>query len=259
MWTNSMLKQNAKASLKNYYWMAVLASFIASLLTGAGGGSGRAASSSSGASAGAAASGSEFDSLFGNIESESEAIGILAGVAAIGLVIVLVVVVAAFCYSFFIGAPVTVGHNRFYLDARRGDVSVGKLFFQFKDGRYMATVKTMFFMSLKIFLWSLLFWIPGIIKTYEYFLVPYIVAENPHISRERAFEISRETMNGEKMGVFLLQLSFIGWFFLGAITLIGIFFVTPYYQATLAEFYCCMRAKALAQGIARPDELIENY
>lgn len=254
MWTNSLLKQNAKDSLKNYYWMAVLASFIASLLCGAGGGGGgRAASSSS------SSSGSEMNDLFGNIASETDLDVFLGATIAVLLVFVLIIIAISFVYSIFLGYPIMVGHNRFYLDARRGDVSVGKLFFQFKEGRYMATVKTMFFMYLKIFLWSLLFYIPGVIKTYEYFLVPYIVAENPYISRERAFEISRETMNGEKMGVFLLQLSFFGWFLLGAVTIVGMFFVMPYYNATMAEFYCCMRAKALSQGIARPDELIENY
>lgn len=263
MWTNSMLKENAKAALKNFYWIAVLASLIFSLLAGGGGGS-----TSSGGSSGTDTSDSSYyeemfeDELFGGsasiAEEEATADGILAAAVGIAGTVVLVIIAIAFVYSFFVANIITVGHNKFYIDARQGDAKLGNLFANFRSGTYMATVKTMFVMNIKIFLWSLLFIIPGIIKTYEYFLVPYILADNPTIDRKRAFEISKQTMNGEKMNLFGLSLSFIGWFILGAITIIGTIFVNPYYYATLAEFYACMKQKALASGIAQYDELPDN-
>ena len=66
-------------------------------------------------------------------------------------------------------------------------------------------------MKLYTFLWSLLLLIPGIVKAYEYRMVPYLLADYPELSTEEAFRISREMMNGEKMNTFILDLSFIGW------------------------------------------------
>jgi uncharacterized membrane protein len=114
----------------------------------------------------------------------------------------------------------------------------------------------MFFKSLYIFLWSLLFVIPGIVKSYEYYLIPYLLAENPNLSKERAFEISMQTMKGEKWKLFVLQLSFIGWYLLGYLACcFGIIFVLPYFNATMAEFYMCMRAKMISYGYTTDDEL----
>lgn len=258
MWDSSMLKENAKSALKGFYWKAVLVSIITGLLAGSGGSSGRAGGSS-------AANSDSYDELINSIESstggsaDEQLAAFVVGVLVVVGIILVVALIIGMVYAAFVAYPIKVGEIRFYLDGRRNDVSVGKVFYQFKDGRYMATVKGMFSMYVKIWLWSLLFIIPGIIKTYEYFLVPYILAENPNISRERAFQISKETMNGEKMNLFLLCFSFIGWFFLGAITLVGTVFVMPYYNATLAEFYCCMREKALSRGIASPSELFDDF
>lgn len=109
-----------------------------------------------------------------------------------------------------------------------------------------------------------------------YFLVPYITAENPNITPNRAFEISSKTMKGEKMHCFGLQMSFIGWLILGglagsiftaflgvllgsAATAAGMALIYPYLYATLAEFYCCMKEKAIATGISSRDELDGLY
>ena len=111
-------------------------------------------------------------------------------------------------------------------------------------------------MNIKIFLWGLLFIIPGIIKSYEYYMVPYILAENPGIDSRRAFELSKEMTRDEKFDIFLLALSFIGWYLLGAITCgIGILFLEPYYQATFAELYQVMREKAFRFNFCNESEL----
>lgn len=106
-------------------------------------------------------------------------------------------------------------------------------------------------------LWMLCLIIPGIVKSYEYKMIPYILAENPQISRKRAFELSKQMMDGQKGDAFVLDLSFIGWEFLSFITLgiVQIFYVGPYINVTWAEFYKVMRENALESGIATREEL----
>ncbi|MDE5565296.1 MAG: DUF975 family protein, partial [Oscillospiraceae bacterium] len=171
----------------------------------------------------------------------------------------IIIMAIAFTISAFLGNVVRVGQCKYFYEARNGRQDFNNLFANFKGGKYMATVKTMFYQMLYIFLWSLLFIIPGIIKAYEYFLIPYMLAENPHLDRKRAFEISKQTMNGEKASLFLLNLSFIGWSLLGALACgVGVYFVMPYIEATMAEFYTCMRAKMLAYGYTTEEELTGN-
>lgn len=88
-------------------------------------------------------------------------------------------------------------------------------------------------------------------------MIPYILAENPQISKERAFDISMQMMEGHKLEAFVLELSFIGWDLLNACTLgiLGIFYVNPYKHATFAEFYTAVKAEAFAKGITNAAEL----
>ena len=107
-----------------------------------------------------------------------------------------------------------------------------------------------------IFLWSLLFVIPGIYKAYQYRMVDYLMAENPYMTYQRALELSRQMTDGEKFNIFILELSFFGWLFLGALACgIGVFFVNPYIEATFAELYAALRAKAFATGMTDASEL----
>lgn len=110
---------------------------------------------------------------------------------------------------------------------------------------YKNIVKIMFLKNLYIVLWSMLFVIPGIIKAYEYRMIPYILAENPDISMEEAFALSKKMMDNEKLNTFALDLSFLGWFLLGSVSLgiCLIFYVTPYYNLTNAELYIVLKQK----------------
>lgn len=111
--------------------------------------------------------------------------------------------------------------------------------------------------ALFIFLWSLLFLIPGIVRSYAYFAVPYILAENPDLDHNRVLQLSMDMTRGHKMDIFFTQLSFIFWFLLDAITwnIVGVFYVRPYYNATMAEVYRFLRFEALQRGFAAPGEL----
>ena len=122
---------------------------------------------------------------------------------------------------------------------------------------YGNVVLTQFLRNLYIFLWSLLFVIPGIVRAYGYFAVPYILAENPNMDHKRALELSRQMTMGFKGELFVTDLSFLGWHLLNALTvgILGIFYVTPYLNGTKAEIYRFLRANAIQQGITSPQEL----
>ena len=92
--------------------------------------------------------------------------------------------------------------------------------------------------GLYVLLWSLLFIIPGIIAGYSYAMTEYILAEHPEMTAGEAIARSKEMMGGNRFRLFCLQLSFIGWDLLCALTLgIGHLWLTPYKQAATAAFY----------------------
>ena len=247
MWTRSLLKKNAWENLKGYYWPALGVTLLSAIM-GANGG---------GFSAGGGGGGSSYS----NYESSGSSFEdmdpkLLAVIITVFVVVFLVMMAFSIAFTVFVGNPTLCGEHKYFVTARNGNQQFNHMFDNFRRGNYMATVKTMFFWRGEIWLWYLLFIIPGIIKTYEYTLVPYLVAENPHIDRKRAKEISRQTMEGEKWNFFVLQLSFIGWYLLGyCACCIGAIAVVPYQQATNAEFYMCMRAKMLSFGYTTEEEL----
>ena len=96
-------------------------------------------------------------------------------------------------------------------------------------------------------LWFMLFWIPGFVKSYSYAMTYYIQIDNPNLTGNDAITESRKMMNGHKMQLFLLDLSFIGWYFLTALTFgILILYVAPYHQAARANFYENLKNSAAA-------------
>ncbi|MBQ8827392.1 MAG: DUF975 family protein [Oscillospiraceae bacterium] len=135
--------------------------------------------------------------------------------------------------------------------------NVGRMFEPFTV-KYLDNVLTMFLKNLFITLWSLLFVIPGIIKTYEYYAVEYIKSECPDMAPMKVLDLSKRMMNGHKMDVFILQLSFIGWALLSAITcnLVGIFYAYPYMYASYAFAYEEIKADAIASGRVNAEEFI---
>ena len=88
------------------------------------------------------------------------------------------------------------------------------------------------------FLWSLLFIVPGIIKSYAYSMSMYIKSDHPDYDWKVCLDASQQLMKGNKGRLFVLDLSFIGWYFVGALILgVGTLWVAPYHQATRAQFY----------------------
>lgn len=114
----------------------------------------------------------------------------------------------------------------------------------------------MFWRGFLNFLWYLLLIIPGIVKSYAYRMVPYILGDNPHIGTERAVALSEQMTQGHKFNIFVLDLSFIGWYLLGALLFgVGTLFVLPYDNATNAELYLTLRENAIQQGLTSYEEL----
>ena len=150
-----------------------------------------------------------------------------------------VIVFAVACIiDIFICNPLEIGGKRFYVRNLHEKAQVGNLGFAF-DTNYMNVVKVMFFKDLYVVLWTLLFIIPGIIKEYEYMMVPYLLAENPQMSKDEAFAASKQMMTGNKWRAFVLDFSFIGWHILSVLTcgILEVFYVAPYVDAAHAALY----------------------
>ncbi|MCF0121544.1 MAG: DUF975 family protein [Oscillospiraceae bacterium] len=103
--------------------------------------------------------------------------------------------------------------------------------------------------------------IGGIIKRYSYYLVPYIVAENPKIGSREAITLSRRMMNGHKWECFIYELSFLPWFLLGCVTfgISEVFYSTPYKLCAMSEYYVYLRALAKEKCIPGVEKLNDTY
>ena len=106
-------------------------------------------------------------------------------------------------------------------------------------------------------LWSLLFVIPGIVKSYSYAMTMYIMQDHPELSGNDAITKSRQMMDGHKFDLFILDLSFIGWYLLGALPfgILIIFYVEPYRQVTRTNFYEQLRMDY--EGLTAPQEVAD--
>ena len=149
-----------------------------------------------------------------------------------------VAMAVSFVLSMLIGGVVSLGIAHYFTNlATRREAQIADLFAFF---RYIGKAIWMsLVVSCYVFLWSLLFVIPGIIAMYRYAMVPYLIAEFPDLSVSEAMDESARLMQGNKMRLFCLQFSFIGWIFLSVLLTfgIGLLWVTPYMQAADAAFY----------------------
>lgn len=146
---------------------------------------------------------------------------------------------ATFLLSIFIVYPLQLGFAnaiRVFYESNNLDVTNNMV--QFSITNYLHKVLGMFFMGLKVCLWTLLLFIPGIVMSFAYAMTPYILEENPELSAWEASTRSREMMKGHKFDLFYLYLSFIGWFFLCILTAgIGFIWLSPYFKSAEVAFY----------------------
>lgn len=234
MWNRAELKMRGNMAFKKNYVSAVVVALLMGIFgTVSGESSARRVSENS-------------DIYSGNLFNVEMITGLLAGIATVVILIVLVAKV-------FVGNLLKMGGYRFFILNQTAQPGIGTLLDGFRSGHYVNIVLTMFLRDLFTALWSLLLVVPGIVKHYEYLMVPYIIAENPAMDYKEAFQISKQMMDGEKMEAFIMDLSFLGWYLLSAVTcgLLAIFYVNPYVQASFAEMYTFNKQKAYQDGYIR--------
>lgn len=234
MWNRAELKMRGNMAFKKNYVSAVVVALLMGIFgTVSGESSARRVSENS-------------DIYSGNLFNVGMITGLLAGIATVVILIVLVAKV-------FVGNLLKMGGYRFFILNQTAQPGIGTLLDGFRSGHYVNIVLTMFLRDLFTALWSLLLVVPGIVKHYGYLMVPYIIAENPAMDYKEAFQISKQMMDGEKMEAFIMDLSFLGWYLLSAVTcgLLAIFYVNPYVQASFAEMYTFNKQKAYQEGYIR--------
>lgn len=163
---------------------------------------------------------------------------IITGIGlAANLTIGCVPVVGPLVVAIFISPSLTLSHTKVYLGVvQNRQLRAGDAFEGFYD--FWTAFKVNFFQALFTILWSLLFVVPGIIKYFSYSMAMYIAAENPGMSALEAVNKSKEMMNGKKMDMFVLTISFLGWYLIGSITFgIAYIWILPYVNTTFANFY----------------------
>lgn len=239
MWSRKELKDRAKAFLKRNYWKAFLVSIVIAIAGGNRSWSGGGSSNSGG------------HSTFNSNHSFDLTLVLIA----IFTFIVIILIIMAL--RIFIGYSLEVGGRRYFVQSVQYKNNQKCFRFGFDGENYGGIIKTMLLTDFYIFLWTLLLIIPGIVKGYSYSMVPYILADNPNIGVKKAIALSNEMTMGHKLDMFILDLSFIGWYLLGAIALgIGVLFVLPYDNATKAELYLVLRDNALQSNLCSYEELL---
>jgi len=252
MWDRALLKKNAKVAFTRNYVACVIACLITMVL---GGGMANYSININIGEQEQQYTFSSYQDMYNQIEQFMNSITpeMLMAIS-IGSLLVFVLAIASIT---FVSNIMTVGCNRYFLENREHQTEIVKIFYSFQGGRYVKTVWKMFLRDLYVWAWSLLLVIPGIIKSYAYIMVPFLLAENPDMEQKRVFELSEEMMRGHKWEAFVLQLSFIGWNLISSISggLVGVFYVAPYYHATWTEYYSALKAEAQAKGLFAPHEL----
>jgi len=227
MWSITQVKEAAKDYLWDSYWLAFALCLVAGVLTSAGNIS------------------FQFTMPMMPFGEEPEAIALFLVFSGVFMIISLVLWAFSMAFIAFISNPLFVGQKRYFVvGGLTGENKFGYLFSVFKRGEYLAVVKTMILKDLFVGLWTLLFIIPGIIKGYAWRMVPYILAQDPTMPYKEALQLSERMTDGEKLSMFVLDLSFIGWWLLGTLACgIGSLFVVPYYEATWTQLYFVLSEK----------------
>ena len=236
MWNTSEIKERGRAAFKLNYWKCVLVSFILGFVM----------SGTTSFSTRTTGSSEEMQQAFQEIQESlssltpGQQIAVAAGVAGLFTV----VFVIALAVKIFLYNPLKVGglaffkQNVMFPPADLNEISVG-----FKN--YMHTFVTLFLNDLFLTLWTMLLIVPGIIKSYSYRMVPYILADEPDLSPTDTITRSRQMMDGHKWHAFCYDISFIGWFLLTIITcgIVGLFWYGPYKNSSDAALYLALRGE----------------
>lgn len=201
--------------------------------------------------------------------SGSVAFGILNGINTLVFknsvphsVVIFIFAILLLLINIFVKNILLVGKCRYFLEHRRyDDTKADKLLFIYKVGCTPNVAKVMFFRYILQILWNLTI-IGGIIKKYEYAMIPYILAEDPTIGTREAFKLSKELARGEKKRMFLIDIIYMFGFALSSFTynFLSVFFLNPMKECTYAEIYMTLRnVKSDIKTTIVPDRMLNIY
>ncbi len=174
-----------------------------------------------------------------------------------------VVIAAIFLslFAIFIRDAYKVVFRRIYLEGYQYDkVKSNRFLYIFKCHKWFNAAWCIFRMEIYLYLWYLTI-IGGIIKSFSYAMVPYIVAENPSIKSSDAIKLSRKMMDGHKWEYCKYMITFIGWWLLDGLTLgvSGVLFSNPYLECFNVEYYAYLRDLAISNKIECYEYLNDEY
>jgi uncharacterized membrane protein len=170
----------------------------------------------------------------------------------LGIAYVLIAIIAIL-YIILLAEPLLVAERRYFIIAsEKENTKMGVMKEIFKRKNWSNVAVIMFFKNFYNFLWYLTI-IGGIIKTYEYRMIPYLLAENPDMNKKEAFARSKQMMKGNKWKTFILDLSFILWEILSTVTfgLLDILYVNPYKIATSVELYKTLKENNNVEEVSK--------
>ena len=169
------------------------------------------------------------------------------GIKETGLGIALIIIaIVAIIYIILIAEALRVAGRKYFLEARNTEnAKIGVMGEIFKKGNWKNVAITMLLKNIYNLLWYFTI-VGGFIKSYEYRMIPYILADNPKVNRKEAFELSKKMMKGNKWKTFVLDLSFLLWNILSFFTfgILNILYVNPYRAATVTELYITLKETA---------------
>lgn len=240
MWTRKGLKQETKEWLKSFYWKAFIVCLIATIFTSG--------------FKGKRETRYDFNHTIPSLTTEEYRIELSPGpnrfifdnffenpftIRVLGFGTFFLIGLASVVITVIIGNLLIVGEKRFFINAFRGDeVKISTVLSAMRKDQWLPMAGKMFLLDIYLFLWFLLLIVPGIIKSYQYKFVPYILAEDPELTLSEAISLSSQLTDGHKSEMLVLDLSFIGWHILGGLFFgIGSIFIAPYQRGTFVKLY----------------------
>lgn len=152
--------------------------------------------------------------------------------------------------SIIVGPPLVVGLLEGIKLLWRGQ-KTENIFSGFEQDKFGRSIGAIVLMYVFIVLWSMLFFIPGIIMSLAYCLTPFIISDSKGLTAGQAIGLSKKITKGCKGKIFVFYLSYFGWFLLSGLTagILGIFYVAPYMLTAFGGYYEELKNNAIRNGV----------
>lgn len=232
MWTRQQLKTDAKDAVGRNYWNCVVMGLVSAVLVGIIGFTSQVNVTP------------QVTQVLNRAEIRVNPVVVSTVLSLGGISFSLSFV--SLLFNLFLRNPLNVGVDRFFLVNAQDSAALKELIYSFNERRYLNTVGAVLLKKLFIWLGYILLIVPGICLSYSYRMVEYILADEPDMKPMDALRKSKEMMQGNRWKAFVLDLSFLGWLVLNALTfgILGIFYLTPYMTQTNAGLYRALKAEA---------------